>query len=76
MALIARQRLYSASPLYNGNTYYADWRRSDGTPFISQAEDNNRWGKAAAVYKQIIDMNLYKLNTVEKLRLQTGWQVL
>ena len=67
MALIARQRLYSASPLYNGNTYYADWRRSDGTPFISQAEDNNRWGKAAAVYKQIIDMNLYKLNTVEKI---------
>lgn len=67
LALIARQRLYSASPLYNGNTYYADWRRSDGTPFISQAEDNNRWGKAAAVYKQIIDMNLYKLNTVEKI---------
>lgn len=40
------------------------------------AEDNNRWGKAAAVYKQIIDMNLYKLNTVEKIETTDRWQVL
>lgn len=63
----ARQRLYWASPLFNGNTYYADWKRSDGTNFISQQEDKSRWGKVAALYKRIIDMNKYALNTVEKI---------
>ncbi len=67
LALIARLRLYSASPLYNGNTYYADWKRSDGTPFISQTLDPSRWGKAAAAFKRIIDMNKYALNTQPKI---------
>lgn len=67
LAFMARQRLYWASPLFNGNPYYADWRRSDGIPFIAQTEDNGRWGKAAVVFKQIIDLNRYKLNTVEKI---------
>ena len=66
LALKARVLLTWASPLFNGNTYYADWKRSDGTPFIAQKEDNTRWGRAAAVYKQIIDMNKYALNTVER----------
>ncbi len=63
----ARLRLYDASPLYNGNTYYASWKRSDGTPFIAQTEDKTRWGKAAAMYKRIIDMGKYQLNTVERI---------
>ena len=67
LAFEARQRLYWASPLFNGNTYYADWKRSDGTNFISQQEDKSRWGKVAALYKRIIDMNKYALNTVEKI---------
>lgn len=67
LAVIARLRLYSASPLYNGNTYYADWKRSDGTPFISQKSDPSRWGVAAAAFKRIIDMNKYALNTQPKI---------
>lgn len=67
LAIMGRMRLYWASPLFNGNTYYADWRRSDGTPFISQTEDKTRWGKAAVVFKRIIELNKYALNTVEKI---------
>lgn len=67
MALIARIRLYSASPLYNGNTFYADWTRSDGTHFISQTEDPERWGKAAAAFKRVIDLEKYQLNTIPKI---------
>ena len=63
----ARLLLYDASPLFNGNSYYADWKRSDGTNFISQTEDKSRWGRAAAMYKRIIDMNKYQLNTVERM---------
>ena len=67
MALMARIRLYAASPLYNGNTYYADWTRSDGTHFISQAADNDKWGKAAAAFKRIIELEKYQLFTTEKI---------
>ncbi len=67
MALIARMRLYSASPLYNGNTFYANWKRTDGTPFISQTVEPERWGKAAAAYKRIIDLGKYALYTEPKI---------
>ncbi len=67
MAVIARMRLYSASPLYNGNTYYSGWIRTDGTPFISQTADPNRWGMAAAAFKRIIDLGKYQLYTTPKI---------
>lgn len=67
MALIARMRLYSASPLYNGNTFYANWTRTDGTPFISQTTDPTRWGKAAAAFKRVIDLGKYQLYTTPKI---------
>ena len=67
MTAIARMRLYSASPLYNGNTFYANWTRSDGTPFISQTPDPERWGKAAAAFKRVIDLGKYQLYTEPKI---------
>lgn len=67
MAVIARLRLYSASPLFNGNTFYSSWKRADGTPFISQTPDPARWGKAAAAFKRIIDMGKYQLYTSPKI---------
>lgn len=72
MAVIARMRLYSASPLFNGNPYYADWKRTDGTPFISQTADPNRWGKAAAAFKRIIDLGKYQLYTAPKIENTRG----
>ena len=67
MAVSARLRLYSASPLYNGNTFYSNWKRSDGTPFISQVKDPTRWGKAVVAFKRIIDLEKYQLNTIPKI---------
>lgn len=67
MAVIARMRLYAASPLYNGNQFYADWKRSDGTHFIPQTADPSKWGKAAAAFKRIIDLEKYELYTTPKI---------
>ncbi|MFQ7113020.1 RagB/SusD family nutrient uptake outer membrane protein [Hallella bergensis] len=67
MSLKARTQLYAASPLFNGNTYYSDWKTSTGENFISQTEDLSKWGKAAASFKQVIDLNKYQLNTVAKI---------
>jgi hypothetical protein len=67
LAVMSRVLLYDASPWYNGNTFYSDWRReSDGAYFISQEYDNNKWGKAAVAAKRIINMNLYELYTAPK----------
>ena len=65
LSIIARLRLYQASTWYNGNTRYADWTRSDGRHFISQTNDPQRWSLAAVAFKRIIDMNIYKLHTIE-----------
>lgn len=67
LAFKARLQLYAASPLFNGNTYYADWKDSQGRNFIAQTEDKVKWGKAAATFKRIIDMNKYSIHTVTKL---------
>jgi len=68
--LIARLRLYHASPLYNGGetarSVFGAWRRkSDGVQYVSQTYDERRWALAAAAAKRIIDMDKYKLYTVQ-----------
>jgi starch-binding outer membrane protein, SusD/RagB family len=60
-ALKSRMLLYAASPLFNGNTDYAEFKNTDGTQLISQAEDNNKWQKAADAAKAVIDMPNYRL---------------
>ncbi|MBV5283649.1 MAG: RagB/SusD family nutrient uptake outer membrane protein [Paludibacter sp.] len=70
-AVVARMRLYSASPLFNGGASTVEelsgWKRPDGTYFISQTNDPARWGIAAAAFRRIIDMGKYKLNTWPKI---------
>ncbi len=59
---LSRITLYAASPWYNGNKFYADWQRtSDGANFISQENDNSKWGVSAAYSKYIIDSNKFEL---------------
>lgn len=70
LALIARLRLYQASPLYNGGDAarrsFGTWKRkSDGKPYVNQTYDPKRWAVAAAAAKTVIDMNYYQLNTVD-----------
>lgn len=66
LSIIARLRLYQASTWYNGNTRYSQWTCTDGRPFISQENNAQRWGIAAAAFKRIIDTNIYKLHTIER----------
>jgi len=69
LAVISRIRLYDASPLFNGGTgsnYFNDWKTSTGKNFISQVNDNNKWGVAAVASKVLIDANKFTLNTVAK----------
>lgn len=71
LALIARLRLFQASPLFNGGTAarrcFGDWKRkSDGKDYVNQTPDPARWAVAAAAVKQVIDMDYYSLYTVAK----------
>ncbi|HCF80751.1 RagB/SusD family nutrient uptake outer membrane protein [Petrimonas sp.] len=70
LALIARLRLYHASPLFNGGDAarrsFGTWKRkSDGAYYVNQSYDAKRWAIAAAAAKAVIDMGLYDLHTVE-----------
>jgi hypothetical protein len=47
LALKARTLLYAASPLYNGNSDYANLRNADGTQLIPQNYDAAKWQAAA-----------------------------
>lgn len=66
LAVMARARLYQASPLFNGNDFYADWKTESGRYFISQTNENEKWARAAAVAKQIIDLGKYDLHIVSR----------
>lgn len=68
-ALIAKLRVYAASPLWNGGqaarTYFSDFRRkTDNLHYVSQVYDERKWAVAAAACKRVMDMN-YSLYTVE-----------
>lgn len=69
-ALIAKVRLFHASPLFNGGsaarTFFGTWKRTfDGVHFVSQSYDETRWALAAAAAKRVMDMGLYRLHTVD-----------
>lgn len=61
LAIKARMLLYAASPLFNGNADYADFKNPDGPQLISQQYDATKWKKAADAAKAVIDMPDYSL---------------
>jgi hypothetical protein len=68
--LIARVRVYAASPLYNGGaaarSYFSGFvRQSDKVHYVSQQYDEKKWALAAAACRRVMDMD-YSLHTVEK----------
>ena len=72
LGLSARLRLIQASPLWNGGLAarrtYGTWKRStDKVNYVSQTYDERKWALAAAVCKQIIDMDIFALHTVKKM---------
>jgi hypothetical protein len=66
-ALAARAKVYlfGASPQYNGNT--GNWASKlvnyDGSPLIDPEYKEERWAKAAAAAKEVIDLGDYRLYT-------------
>lgn len=65
-AVMSRLLLYSASPLFNGNTAYDDFRdRRTGEPYISQTYDDAKWAQAAWAAHQLIKAGNYELYTVK-----------
>lgn len=46
--------MLAASPLFNGNTDYAELKNDDGKNLISQTADATKWTKAAAAAKEFI----------------------
>jgi hypothetical protein len=50
----AEALLLAASPLYNGNTQYANFKNADGTNLISQTYDAGKWAAAAAAAKDFL----------------------
>lgn len=55
-AVEAQILLYHASPLYNGNAEFADFKNKDGKQLISSVYDAQRWKRAADASKEAIDM--------------------
>ncbi len=43
----AKVLLYAASPLFNGNPWYSDFKNRDGEPLFSSEEDPKKWERAA-----------------------------
>ncbi|TCC98145.1 RagB/SusD family nutrient uptake outer membrane protein [Pedobacter psychroterrae] len=66
--------LYHASPLYNGNAEFSDFKNLDGKVLINPAYDATRWKKAADASKAAIDLAesqnkaLYKFNDADPFR--------
>ncbi|MDR3184684.1 MAG: RagB/SusD family nutrient uptake outer membrane protein [Prevotellaceae bacterium] len=67
-ALAARAKvyLYSASPLFNGNTdpWAAQLVDHEGNRLVSETVDETKWAKAAAAAKEVMDLGVYELHTV------------
>jgi starch-binding outer membrane protein, SusD/RagB family len=62
-AIKSRVLLYAASPLWNGNTDFVDFKNPDGKTLVNTTYDPNKWKKAADAAKELIDMmpeGLYK----------------
>ncbi|RZL14080.1 MAG: RagB/SusD family nutrient uptake outer membrane protein, partial [Pedobacter sp.] len=66
LAVSSRVLLAAASPMYNGNQSYSDWKKVDGTPFISQVKDNTKWGQAAIAALKVMKTNRFELHTYPK----------
>jgi len=64
-AVKSRTLLLAASPQFNGNTDYADFKNADGKQLISSQYDVQKWKRAADASKILItdfDFSLYRKN--------------
>jgi hypothetical protein len=62
MALKARALLYAASPLWNGNQSYSNFKNQDGKQLVNQTYDPAKWKSAAEAAKAVIDLERFSLH--------------
>lgn len=75
LAIKAKTLLLAASPLFNGNTDYANFKDKNGEPFFPQTNDANKWKIASDACKEALDVALkaghdlydFKEETLENL---------
>ena len=65
LALRARILLWAASPLMNGNKDLFNVKDNHGNQLVPQEYDEAKWAKAAAAAKEVMDLGLYELYTIE-----------
>lgn len=58
LAIKAKTLLLAASPFYNGNTDYANFKDWDGEPFFPQEYKMDKWKDAADACKEALDKAL------------------
>jgi hypothetical protein len=54
-AMKAKLLLYAASPLFNGNTDYAEFKDKEGKVLVPQTYDKEKWKRAMDAAKEAID---------------------
>jgi hypothetical protein len=68
LAARAKAYLYGASPQYNGNAsaWAQKLKNYDGSPLIDPQYSEERWAKAAAAAKEVMDLGKYYLYSFPK----------
>lgn len=54
MALKAKVLLYQASPLFNGNDFYVNFKGKDGEPLFNTKFDPEKWKRAAEAADEVV----------------------
>lgn len=55
-AVKSQTLLLAASPQWNGNVEYADFKNNDGKPLANTTYDENKWKRVADASKSVIDI--------------------
>lgn len=66
LATRAKALLFAASPLANGNIEMVDFVDDKGNQLIAQQYSEEKWAKAAAAAKDVINLNIYKLYVADR----------
>lgn len=63
LAVRAKVLLFAASPLFNGNKEIAEVKDDAGNHLISQEYSEEKWAKAAAAARDVMELRQYKIYT-------------
>jgi hypothetical protein len=71
-AVLSRLTLYTASPLFNGqNGEFSNFKNNAGIPYLNPEKSMEKWAKAAATAKILVDLKPTDLYTVPDTKTNT-----